>query len=708
MAAFLTMIASSLPAVNDGSPDVFASGSFHFLSFVEKNQSWMLAFVAGLLLCLAVICIVLLIKYKKRQRKEMNLLESYNSLADNMPVGYQQGQLIYNRKGNPVDYVVTAVNSEFEEQFAQSHDIAGMKGSDVDSGLMAELINRYKIILAGKTKRVNFAYYHKESGHYFNIIIASSNKPDSMDMFFIDTTELLKTQQSLHAANNKLSMILNITDIVPWRWEIKDKEIFLDHTFSSEHRLNAPANNKQSQIIGEDEYYRRIHHEDRDRIRKAFKELTDGSIPKAKEEYRFLDVEEGNVVYEWIEMQAVVTRKDESGNPLSLTGFSLVITERKEIEAELLCKKEKAEEINRLKAAFLANMSHGIRTSLNAILGFSNVLASTDDEEKRNEYIAIIENSNDLLLRLVGDILDLSRVETGTMDMFYRKVNLNRIMEEQVEPVLKKACQGVNVIFEQQEDNGTVLVEKNRFLQVLTNLLANAAKFTERGEIRFGYEMPGDKMLHVYVTDTGKGIPADQLENIFGRFVMLDPFKPGTGLGLFLSKKIVEYFGGAIGVESEEGKGSTFWFTFPYKKLNTKDTDTDSEQVFKYSKERVKVLVAEDVASNFQLLDHTIGQDFDLIHAWDGKEAVMMFKKHNPHIVLMDIKIPKLNGYEAIGEIRKLSKDVPIIAVTAYAFPSDEEQIMKNGFDAYSPKPLNMPVLKKQIIDLLQPKAVVQ
>ena len=405
--------------------------------------------------------------------------------------------------------------------------------------------------------------------------------------------------------------------------------------------------------------------------------------------------------FDWVEARATIDKRDEEGHPLSLIGSSLIITDRKAIERELIDAKNKAEESNRLKSAFLANMSHEIRTPLNAIVGFSNVLATTDEQDEKEEYISIIENNNALLLQLISDILDLSKIEAGTLEFVYSDVDINNLLYEFERMMQPRAAKDVKVQFEQRAEECYVSVPKNRLMQVLTNLTTNAIKFTTEGSIRFGYTRERDNLLRFYVTDTGCGIAEDMQAKIFERFVKLNAFAQGTGLGLSICQMIINHLGGELGVESKEGKGTTFWFTFPCSAANKPEKHQHQFEKKKVEKDRLTVLIAEDNVGNFKLFESILKHEYTLLHAWNGKEAVELFKEFGPHIILMDINMPEMNGYEATAEIRKISADVPIIAVTAYAFASDEQRIMNCGFDAYTSKPLNAPALKRQMGDLL-------
>ena len=321
---------------------------------------------------------------------------------------------------------------------------------------------------------------------------------------------------------------------------------------------------------------------------------------------------------------------------------------------------------------------------------------------------SIIENNNTLLLQLISDILDLSKIEAGTLDFNYSNVEINDLMSD-----LENSCQlklksdKVKLEFIAPEQPCCAHIEKNRLSQLIINLVTNAIKFTTEGSIRFGYKRQKDE-LYFYVADTGCGIPKDKQDSIFGRFVKLNSFAQGTGLGLSICRTLVDNMGGKIGVESEEGKGSTFWFTLPYKEASNiiEKAPQKEIQTIAIEKDKLIILVAEDNESNYKLFESILKYDYHLIHAWDGQEAVNLFKEYNPQIVLMDINMPVMDGYEATKEIRKYSAKVPIIAITAFAFASDEQRVMESGFDGYMPKPINANLLKAQLKDIMQKRII--
>ena len=241
------------------------------------------------------------------------------------------------------------------------------------------------------------------------------------------------------------------------------------------------------------------------------------------------------------------------------------ITTRKQVELELIQAKEKAEESDRLKSAFLANMSHEIRTPLNAIVGFSSLLAETDEAELRHVYMSLAQENNELLLNLISDILDISKIEAGMIDLVMGRVDVPQLCREVIATFShKKRDSAVELRFDENSPQIVIDADKNRIVQVLSNFLTNALKFTTKGSITLSYLLEDESQVRFCVTDTGKGIPDEQKHEIFNRFVKLDSFVQGAGLGLSICQSLVRRMGGKIGVESREGEGSCFWFTHPY------------------------------------------------------------------------------------------------------------------------------------------------
>lgn len=677
------------------------------INFLEKYK-WVILIVFLAFILMAVVQqmrIRMLKALKLAQQKEIDTNAQYTSLIDNMPILYIKEQVIWDKEGNIIDTIYRDVNRHFERCFYEKDKVIGNKASELFPESLPEFTHFISLALKEK-KSITFPYYFKAIDTFYDIVLNCSNEPDTVDVFCLNSTELHNAQQMLSATNQKLSMALEVANIVPWKWNLKDHTILCD--------LNRPVVmaampgeiSEEQLSVSDEQYFAKIIKEDRERVIRAYSELIEGKTDKVKEEYRVMGNDGKHWKIDWVEAQAAVETRDESGKPLTLVGSSLVITERKHMEKELLSAKDRAEESNKLKSAFLANMSHEIRTPLNAIIGFSNILASAEEEHEKQEYINIIESNNTLLLQLISDILDLSKIEAGTLEFCYSNVELNDIITE-IESITRYRTEanGIQLIAKKALDSCCIYTERNRLMQVLNNFLNNAAKFTSQGSISFGYELR-DKQLYFYVTDTGCGIPADKVNLIFGRFVKLNSFVQGTGLGLSICQTIVEHMGGRIGVESEEGKGSTFWFTIPYQPAQLEDRKEEEHQPISVQKDKLTILIAEDNESNYRLFQSILKKEYHLIHAWDGQEAVELYNKYRPQIILMDINMPVMDGYEATQEIRKLSTDVPIIAVTAFAYASDEQRAMENGFDGYMAKPINAPQLKQQIAAILQKRVI--
>ena len=310
------------------------------------------------------------------------------------------------------------------------------------------------------------------------------------------------------------------------------------------------------------EVYGKMHPEDRKQMLDFFYKARLGKVKDFKGEMRILRPGTKDQ-WNWIRTNVVVNQFKPENGVIELIGINYDITELKETESKLIDAKEKAETADRLKSAFLANMSHEIRTPLNAIVGFSSLLVQEENPEEREQFMAIVEENNELLLQLISDILDLSKMEAGTFDFVERELDVNLLCEDMVRVMKLKAKPGVEVVFDRHLPECVIASDRNRLNQVIANFINNAIKFTATGSIRLGYDRIDAGHLRFYVADTGIGIMQEKQTEIFDRFVKLNSFVHGTGLGLSISKSIVEQLGGTIGVESEPGKGACFWFTLP-------------------------------------------------------------------------------------------------------------------------------------------------
>lgn len=670
--------------------------------------------ITGIVILLLMLAILLMRlnlmrKMQVHRELEMLMLEKYKVLFDNMPLPVCKFRLLYNKEGNADDYELIEANSLYFNSMMGKKFPVGMRASYFNGD--SKYIELFKEVLRCR-KAYSFSHSDQIYDRHYELKVIPASEKDTVGVFAVDVTKLHKAQDMVESINHKLAMALDVANIVPWKWDLVKKTILCDVKRPLELQKKGGNGDEDALAVPEKEYFSKIHKDDRKRVEQAYAVLMQGKVDKIKEEYRVLTHVENHTGFEWVEAQAAIDQRDEQGKPLTLIGSSVVTTKRKTMELDLYEAKERAEESNRLKSAFLANMSHEIRTPLNAIVGFSNILSSTEEVEEKQEYINIIENNNTLLLQLINDILDLSKIEAGSLEFVYTDFNLNEMMGE-LERMFKLRIEHspVEIICTTSLPFCHIRSEKNRLMQVLINMLTNASKFTEQGSISIGYRLQEDRMLYFYVTDTGCGIPLDKKETVFGRFVKLDSFKQGTGLGLSICETIVRKLGGRIGVDSELGKGSTFWFTIPYNPVAVAPTQVLEDKLSPsemeiVTKDKLKIMIAEDVLSNYKLFESILKHDYQLIHASNGQEAVELFKEHRPHLILMDINMPVLNGYEAVSEIRKLSSTVPIIAVTAYAFESDEQHILHSGFNAYTSKPINANALKMKIKALLEKRLI--
>lgn len=383
------------------------------------------------------------------------------------------------------------------------------------------------------------------------------------------------------------------------------------------------------------------------------------------------------------------------------------VTEINKNKNELIIAKEKAEENDRLKSSFLANMSHEIRTPMNSILGFSELLMNQDlTESKKEKYQEIVNSSGKRLMTLINDILDVSRIDAQELKLNPTVFNLNDLLgqlEQQFGISPKNKNTQVKLIKGLEDSQSFINIDETRLMQVLSNLLENALKFTKDGKIEFGYTLNKND-IQFFVKDSGIGINTEDHKLIFERFSQSEnksnKLKEGTGLGLFISKGIVELFGGKVWIESEPFKGATFYFTIPNSFVQQPDGCETVHSTQKIETKTTKtILIAEDEECNYWYIEAALnGEPFDLIHALNGKEAVaIMQENNNIDLILMDFNMPIMNGLDATKEIRKTNKTIPIIAFTAYAMTTDKEKALSIGCTDYLSKPVSRNLLIETI-----------
>jgi signal transduction histidine kinase len=360
--------------------------------------------------------------------------------------------------------------------------------------------------------------------------------------------------------------------------------------------------------------------------------------------------------------------------------------------------RNKAKKSDQLKSAFLSNMSHEIRTPMSAILGFSKLLDYAETEKERNDYVEIINKNGKLLMQLLDDIIDISRMDVGQFDISIKVFSLNTVMEE-----LKKATrlsldqqkkQNVRLKLIIQKGDIAILSDENRLRQIMFNLLSNAVKYTDKGEIGFGYSLHGND-IECFVADTGLGIKEQNKKDVFTRFYKIDDedytYLPGgSGIGLSIVKSLVEKLGGRIEFDSEYGKGSTFRFYLPGVLHEVIHEPEEVKSTIYIFSSRNKVLVAEDDDSNMKLIVNMLKKmGLSCLQATNGVEALKIYNSHPEiNLVLMDISMPEMNGFDALKKLKLIRPSLPVVALTAYAMAEDREKAVSAGFDDYLTKPI--------------------
>ena len=383
-----------------------------------------------------------------------------------------------------------------------------------------------------------------------------------------------------------------------------------------------------------------------------------------------------------------------------------IISEQLEIANRKLTEYEekalKAEKASQMKSLFLANMSHEIRTPLNAIEGFSRVIAETDSDEERMKYYQIIESNNQRLTSLINEILDLSRVESGEIQIKKEDTDIN-LMCENIKQLFKFRCpDSVKLEFKKPLMTATMKTDANRLIQVLSNLISNALKHTSMGSITYGFRIIKEmKEIEFFVKDTGSGIPPEFIDNIFNTYASQDAEQQkGYGLGLALCKIIVEKLGGTIRVESTVNIGSTFTFVLPFEGTvggysQERTTTTTNVRTIRVSARpdemnQKTILVAEDEDSNYELVKIVLQKRYRLIRAHNGIEAVNLNEDEHPDLILMDIRMPEMNGLDATRIIKEINQSTPVIALSAYAFDENIREAKMAGCDEFMAKPFRV------------------
>ncbi len=513
--------------------------------------------------------------------------------------------------------------------------------------------------------------------------------------------ELLKAKKKVEESERKLKEAQQIAHLGHWELDLVNNKL----QWSDEiYRIF----NLKPQEFGAtyEAFLENIHTDDRDKVNEAYTGSLKSKMPY-EIEHRLL-LKTGELKYV---LEKCNTEFDKQGNPICSMGTVLDITPLKKTEHELIRAKEKAEESERLKSAFLANMSHEIRTPLNSVLGFSNLLKKQDlSKERKEEIIKHINDGCNRLLVIISDVIDVSKIDANQLSIIYNECNLNVLISNlqkqfSISNINRNITVRAKILLNDKDCN--IKTDETRLNQILSNLLENALKFTKEGVIEFGYQIKAN-MIHFYVKDTGIGIQPEHQGIIFERFRQVDDNYSGafagTGLGLSIVKGLIDLFKGEIWVESEINKGTTFYFAIPYIPAGQEINHMGHEQDFEFEMgDGVTVLIAEDEFLNFTYLKLLLeNYNYNIIHAKNGQEAVEMVNSNSSiDLVLMDTRMPIMNGLEATEKIRETNKSIPIIAQTAFVMAEDKIKAEKAGYSDYLSKPISVEklsdIIKKHI-----------
>ena len=624
----------------------------------------------------------------QRNRNDISLLtHAINNSTEDIFAAKADGQLLF-------------ANRKFRDHHGIPHttDITTLHFADLTSSPDNPEVweNLKKSILRGQENNTFIVYnplkddpnvLAYEGNAYW---ITSDDGDEVLWAFGHDISQRIRNERQIH----RLSLILNkVVESLPAGIVVKDPQKGFSYLYRNKESHNRQLSGLPQEAIGHTDF--EFYPEEVAREKRK----QDEEVMATGQEMHWLAEEsdlDGNLLY-------LDKRKMRIGGdncPPFLLSIEWNITEMEQMRRELVVAKKKAETSDQLKSAFLANMSHEIRTPLNAIVGFSRLIAESEEYAERRMYYQIVEANNERLLSLINEILDLSKIEANMVEFIMGPVRLQTLFEEIYQAHLLRCPEEVALVNDADPDHDVVIhTDKNRLFQVISNLIGNAFKFTTHGAVTFGYRIEG-KRVSFYVKDTGTGIPKEKLASVFDRFVKANNFVQGTGLGLSISKTIIEKLQGEISVTSEVDKGTTFSFYLPLpeEEIELVETEVQAESTAtrattqrparpRSSKEhKPLILAAEDVESNYTLLRATLSKRYRLEWAKDGIEAVRMNEELDPDLILMDMKMPNLDGLQATAIIHEVS-DVPIIALTAFAFDSDRVKALEAGCVDFMTKP---------------------
>ena len=515
-----------------------------------------------------------------------------------------------------------------------------------------------------------------------------------------DITEEARIEAELRDNMFSLDAAVNGTGMGLWDWDIENDNLILNDNWFEMLGFNRQDFENRYKKFCYNTFADHVHPDDIIKVQEKLESHYARKIDYYRVEVR---MKTSNNQWKWI-LAAGKVCEWSGDKPRRMVGIHTDIDYRVKMEEKLKEAIRRAEESDKLKSAFLANMSHEIRTPMNGIIGFMDLMESPDTtESQRKEYSEIIRNSSGRLLDIVNDLINISKIEAGQIEIQESVINLRNLFDEirvQYAPIIDEKVR-FEIKGADQIPEENILVDQSKLFQVFSNLISNAAKFTPEGEISIGCSLQGD-MIEFYVKDTGEGIDPVYQDIIFDRFRQADArpsrLKGGTGLGLSICKAYIEKIGGEIRLESEKGKGSTFYFTVPYKPVEYIKSD---EETLKGERSNFKkggvILIVEDELYNYLFAEYVLkDHGYRIIHSESGQKAIEYIRLY-PEIglVIMDIRLPDISGYEVTREIKMMRPDLPVIALTALALSGDRESALTAGCDDY----LKKPITKEKLIE---------
>ena len=650
----------------------------------------------------------LTIQITERKQSEKALFESeerFRLLFNEAPLGYHALDF----DDNFVD-----VNQQWLDTLGYSRDevIGKWFGDFLPPANQDEFRKRFPIFKAQGDFASEFEMFHKNGNKLFISFVGkigydNNGKFKLTHCILQDITERKRMDDELRKSEEKLNEAMKIAKLGTWEYDVDSDQFKFNDQFYT--LLQTTAEQEGGYIMSSMYYAQKfLHPEDMVLVGVETQKALETTDPNyySKLDHRIIRPD-GELAYLNVSIRLA---KDSQGRTIKTYGVNQDITDRKRAEEELIKAKEKAEESDRLKSAFLTNMSHEIRTPMNGILGFAELLKEPNlSSDELQDFIQIIQISGARMLNTINSIVDISKIESGLINIEITETNINENIEftyKFFKPEVE--LKGLKFSFKTSLPSKEAIIktDNEKVYEILTNLVRNAIKFTFEGSIEFGYEKKGE-YLEFFVKDTGVGIPQKQHQIIFERFRQgsesYDRVYEGNGLGLSICKSYVEMLGGKIWIESEEGLGSTFYFTIPYNPVLEKETElinAVSAEQKEIQLKNLKILIVEDDEISCTLLKLILYKiSKEVIHATTGVEAVDACR-NNPDLdlVLMDIRMPKMDGNEATRQIRQFNKEVIIIAQTAYAFTGDSEEAIEAGCNDYITKPIN----KTQLFGLIK------